>query len=448
MSSNELDLLLRDGGLAKSSLLPSIVTKRIEETLHSLPARSTLERRTKRLRAYAITAASIAVVGGAFASYVVFSRDQPTDMAILPQRSATEHQSETVRTPVIGSLLDDSDMEKNGPSVTDQGITLMIRDVTYDGYEMAIRYSVKADKEIDGYYMDAVLAMDNREIGKVGYVNSKEQNQLNHRYEKFDSDRYEGAINTWKLGYSDYRPKSFRLKVNATNIGGQAGQWSLDIPVSRTPDIIEINPDLTKKDDVGTLAIDRIVLSKLSMQLHYRFEHNGPDDESWLGVEVTDEQGYHYGSHVSRSDHDLGYMDLIPVTNGAKTLIVRPFYDDDRNNINIELADLYHTSMLRQPTEDEPLILPMGEAGDLKITKIEYLADKTVVYTKDPIPSGSGFAIQDENGNLVPIITLAIDGETEFKPIPKDARLTFLTRPTFPRIYIPELEVRVDLPQR
>jgi hypothetical protein len=167
-----------------------------------------------------------------------------------------------------------------------------------------------------------------------------------------------------------------------------------------------------------------------------------------VGVQVTDDKGYHYGSHISKNAADLGYMDLVPATNEAESLFIRPFYDDPRNNKQVELEDQFHTPLMTQPTVEDPLILPLGEAGELQITEIEYLADKTVVHTKQPNPSGAGFAIQDEMGDLIPILTLGMGGVTEFKPFPPDAEVTFLTRPTFPATYIPGLEARVDLPRR
>ncbi|WP_256756671.1 DUF4179 domain-containing protein [Cohnella sp. WQ 127256] len=447
MSSNELDLLLKDGGTAMPLSLPSIVANRIENTLHTLPDRRAIESRTKRIRRLALMAASITIVGGTLASYFLFSRDQQSDIASLPQHNRLDYQSELIGTPMMGSLLEDSVVNKDGPSVTDQGITLMIRDVTYDGYEVAIRYSVKSDKEIDGFSMDASLAMDTKEIGRVGYATSDEPGNLNHRYEKYDSNQYEGVMGTWKLAYSDYLPRSFHLKVNATSIGGQVGKWALDIPVTVTSDTTMIRPALLKTSKEGTLKVNRLILSRVSTQFSFNFEAGALGEQSWVGVEVTDDKGFHYGSHISRSADDLNYMDLLPVTDQAKTLIIRPFYDDFRNNKQVELEDHFHTLLVTQPTVEEPLILPIGEAGQLEITGIEYLADKTVVYTKQPNTSGAGFAIQDDKGNLIPIITLAIGGATEFKPFSRDTPVTFLTRPMYPRTYIPELEARIDLPQ-
>ncbi|WP_239615127.1 DUF4179 domain-containing protein [Cohnella mopanensis] len=449
MSSNELEALLRNSGSAKPSGVPMTIVDTIENTLHSLPSRSELTRRSQRIRRLAIMVASIAVVGGAVAGYALFSKEQSSDSSVISQKppeSSVVQQSEYIRNPVVGSLLDDSNMDKNGPEVTDQGITLMVRDVIYDGSEIAIRYSVKSDKELDEYMMDAKLAMDSHDIGKVGYITSDNYDQLQHRYEKLDSDQYEGAINTWKLAYSDYRPESFRLKLEATRIGNQAGNWSLDIPVSKTPDMTIVTSDLKKTTEQGTLEMNRIVLSAVSTQVHYHFEAGSVDWTSWLGVEVTGDNGVQYGSHIANSASSLGVMDLGPVASDAKALIVRAFYDDPRNNMTIETKDLFHTPMMEQPTEDKPLALPLGEGREMYITGIEYLADKTVIHSESTSIRG-GYALQDENGKLFPILSFGSNGSIEFKPIPEDAKLTFLTRPTYPRTYIPELELRVDLPQ-
>jgi len=449
MSSNEIDALLRGCGPAKSSGVPALVVERIEDTLHKLPARSVLARSSQRLRRLAITAASIVVMGAAVASYVLFSKEQPSgssDMARLSSNNPIAQPADFIRTAVPPPLLGDSSMGKNGPAVTDHGITFMLRDVIYDGAEMEIRYSVRSDKEVEGYMMDANLTMDDREIGKVGYISAEKPGNLKHRYEKSGSGQYEGAIRTFNLSYSTYRPASFRFKIEITKIGDQAGNWSLEIPVSKIESTSASFFDLEKKAEEGTLTMRRIILSPVSTQLYYRFEEGELERGSWFGVEVTGDDGTFYGSHSGGSASSLGYMDLGPVASGTKALIIRPYYEDYRNTMQMVIKDLFHTQMLKQPTVDDPLILPLGEGREMYITGVEYLADRTVIHSNS-VPRGGGYAVQDEQGRMLQILTFGADGSIEYKPVPEDEKLTFLTRPTYPRKYIPELELRVDLTQ-
>jgi hypothetical protein len=102
--------------------------------------------------------------------------------------------------------------------------------------------------------------------------------------------------------------------------------------------------------------------------------------------------------------------------------------------------------MNQLPTNAAPLELPLGEGGQMYITGIQYLADRTIVYCRtDDI--GAGFIIEDENGKQLPLISWGSGGAVEFEPIPQDAKLTFLSSPTTVRTYIPDLELRIDLPQ-
>ncbi|TVX97358.1 DUF4179 domain-containing protein [Cohnella terricola] len=449
MSSNEIDALLRSFGSAKPQGVPSSVVERIEDTLHRLPARSELARRSQRIRRLAMAVASMAIIGGAVASYAVFSKEQPlgsSDIARISSNNPIVQPADYIRRPILGSLLDDSSMDKNGPVVTDHGITFMLRDVIYDGAEMEIRYSVRSDKEIDDYMLDANITMDGRDAGKVGYVSAEEPGNLQHRFEKSGPGQYEGAIRTWKLSYSGYRPASFHFKIETTKIGNQAGNWSLDIPVAKTENMTVIFSDLKKTAEEGTIAMKRIVLSPVSTQVSYRFEEGKLDRTSWFGVAVMGDDGTFYGGQSGNSTSSLGYMDIGPVASGTQALLIRPYYEDYRNTMHIENKDLFHTEMLKQPTAEDPLNLPLGEGRELSVTSIEYLADRTVIHS-DSVLVGGSYAVQDEQGKMLLPLTFGSDGSIEFKPISKDAKLTFLTRPTYPPRFIPELELRVDIPE-
>jgi hypothetical protein len=106
-----------------------------------------------------------------------------------------------------------------------------------------------------------------------------------------------------------------------------------------------------------------------------------------------------------------------------------------------------HTALIAQPTQDKPLELPLGEAGNIQITQIDYLSDKTVVHYQYNI---DGFGIEDENGRLLKVLSWGDGGYGEnvaqFEAVEPGTKLTFFTRAYHPVTYLPELELRVNLP--
>jgi hypothetical protein len=447
MKSNELDRLLSMKGLTTPADLPSIITQRIEETLLALPDRQKLVRENRRKRKWIHIPVAIALLGsivmGVVYYYPLKTSDRNQPLVIVPP----SEKLNLIRTPVVGSLINDAN-EKTGPSVTDQGITFMIREIVYDGYEMVLRYSISSDEELKEFMMDAKIKMDDRTIGKVGYLQSGEDKYLDHYYEKANPRHYEGIITTTSLSYSDYRPSSTQVRLNITKIGGKEGEWSLDIPVKETSEITLIRPGASKSANQGVLQVHSVSLSPVSTQISYQFNLGEIKKNSAIGVDLTDDKGFRYGGAVLNldiNDRFIGWNNYQPVSAGATALFLRPYYFDNQYERLLRDDEYYRTEMNEKPTPDNPLRLPLGEVGELYITGFEYLADKTIVYCQSE-NTGAGFAILDGEGKMLPILSWGSGGAVLFEPIPPDAKLTFLTRPTSKRVYIPELEIRIDLP--
>jgi hypothetical protein len=279
------------------------------------------------------------------------------------------------------------------------------------------------------------------ETGEYGY--------LEHKYERSDTGQFEGVIRTESLNYNRDISNSFQLKLDMTKIGDQTGEWSFDIPVKETAEQTILRPDLSKSSHMGSIQLNRVVLSSVSTQVNYHFTLGKIEDRTAIGVDLVDDTGVRYGSEILNfaiGDQVSGSRDFAPVTSGAKALIVRPFYYDNRYDRRLKEDEYFRTPMNQLPTDEAPLVLPLREAGKMYITGIKYLADRTMVYCRT-VDSGTGFIIENEHGNWLPLISWGSGGAVEFEPIPQDAKLTFLSRPTTVRTYIPELELRIDLPQ-
>jgi hypothetical protein len=453
MNSNELDRLLSVSGAAVPPVLPSIVAQRVDETLHSLPERASLVRKSKRLRKMLYAAVSIAILVVALVGYDSSSKETQTNLSKLP---------------VVGSLFPKVELEPvMSSSVTSNGITLTLRDTIYDGNNFSVDYSITSDKVLDGLEMEAEMKMngvtvaqpgDELLVGAPAYMSFKD--------EQIDSRNYNGYI---EGVLTNYHPGSFRMQLDVTKIGSQSGKWSFDIQVDRTSEVTVIEPNLTKSLS-GNISIrmNKLILTPLSTDLSYHYTLLKTRDRTVYGIQLSDENGVIYGdkkfsygltgiSDIDKLLEEDRSQIFKSVSPQAKYLIVRPysFKLEDVRAQPVDYKKLIRTPITEFPTKLKPLILQRGEAGKLFITSIEYLKNKTVVHylTEGNMPSSQpGFAIEDEKGKMLPLNEPNInlneqlyEQTVEFEPISANDNLTFITRPTEARTYLPELEFRIDL---
>ncbi|RKP54170.1 DUF4179 domain-containing protein [Cohnella endophytica] len=456
MNYGEMESMLRrKGDEGANSPLPGIVNDRIEMTLNRLPKREEMERRSKRIRIFNVAAASLLVMVLAIAGTSLFSSEGIGAFG-KPSNSADPGvRSSAWGTSFVEALHSDRSSPVREVSVTDQGITLTVSDVVYDGNMLRFRYTLRSAEDFDASGVKTSLWIDGLTIGSTDEASNS---YSTYRFEKrkIKAGEYEGAV---AHALTDYRPSTFDLTFMVKHIGEKDGEWRIDSRVEKTNDIVNVDTDIQKKSEIGSISLDRISLSPVSTQLRYRFnlEKKYLGEHVGFGVELSDDQGNIYGT-------DSGYYSLtsntvsgdvwpsyFAVMEGAKQLVLKPFF---RNYLTSDVANKqFRTTLTSQPTEDDPLILPQGEAGNLLITSIEYMKDKTVIHF-DPEGANpfeqSTFGIEDEKGNIIRAEwseESIINHTVSIGPISRDEKLMFLTRPIAKLEYLPELEMSVDLPQ-
>lgn len=441
---SDVEALLRGASFRTAGPVPANVSSRVEAVLEGLP-----ERRQPRSRSRLRPLAAAGAIG--LAIVVVAS---------IAERGGFvgEARSPSASMRVVGQVMPEAD-HMMGPSVTDQGITVMVREVVYDNYALGLRYTVSSDRPIGSFKADAELQLDGQWIGYIGSIPEgvHDKRPLDNRYQRTEDGTYEGAIiapvsSSWRSQVPSYRMgdapvlDANSVQFRITQIGGIAGNWFFDIPIQAEPGRT-VSGRFSRTNANGTFHLDQVVASPVSMQVTMGFTLGDIGKSEKVGAEIADDTGHIYGDETLGSYPSNLYLSttvyLPPLSAEAKSLIIRPYVFDQGTADSV--PELFRTTMTVQPTESKPLKLPIGDAGTLEVTGIEYLPDRTIVHTQ-PDLYARGFMLLDDQGRSVDLLSWDSGDGAQFEPVSPDAKLVFVTSAEPKRTYLPELEIKVDLP--
>ncbi|CAM3985856.1 DUF4179 domain-containing protein [Cohnella lubricantis] len=441
----EVEALLRGAAVRHTGAVPAVpavVADRIDEVLEGLPERTKPERapRWRPLMGFAAAGLAIAVVA-------VFAGQRDWS-GMLPQSP-----SHSAVIGVVGEIMPEAD-SMTGPSVTDQGITVMVREVVYDDSYVGLRYTVSSDRQIDLSKVDAELQLNEQWAGYIGSIpEGKITGPLYDRSQRMEDGTYEGVVITpsqTALAPQELSPILMKViphsvQLNINKIGDVAGDWSFDMPVQsgkwRT-----VAGSVSRTNANGTFHLNKVMASPVSTQLWYGHTLSGFGESDNLGVEITDDTGQINEEVLSTRnplDFDNEKINLPPLPKDAKSLRIRPFVF---NLAQFEAKPVsFRTEMKEPPTESRPLKLPLRDTDTVDVTSIDYLPDRTIIHMQ-PVDYIWSLQLLDGEGN--PIHSLAWNNGTDavFEPVAPDTKLVFVTFGRTAKKYIPELEINVDLP--
>jgi hypothetical protein len=429
MNSINVDQWLREKAPQQSSVLPSIVSQRIEETLHTLPTVSKI-RRNHILRRLMWTAVSLLVFTGVLLAAVWFS----------PKMSM-----ELQQVPVMGAAIQ-SVSELRHWSATDQGITVTVDKVRDDGLMLSADISIRSSGKMKSAMMDYLLRMDDDLITANAFENSFRDN---------GNGVYHATIKQYIMSN---HPETYLMSLYVTQVGATRGKWFFTIPVTKSAkDLITIKPDAAASSEDMDFAVTEITFAPSSTQMLVQFSKT-PRTDLVHGFEMIDDAGvvtYSYGpmkNQDSTGQSTQAYL-LGPVTQGTRSVLVRPFsykakYFPSDNQLS-------HVALNRTPTAKDPIIVPQGGEERLLVTGVQFMEDKTWVNirpeTSSPLDAMSRLFIVDDKGKTyysagTPIIRLGQKEYTlEFPAV--SPKLEFRSYPVLPLTFYPELEMRFDLPR-
>jgi|GEM_PF-1507639 len=461
MNVEELETRFQGVGKWEESSIPTAVAQRIEQTLAALPERGKQRSMAGRTRALAAAVVALVVVGGGIAGYSAYA---PKILGETPikQAAPSSELSSDVRTEVEGKMsllaineLRDSirkmsvkETEVSGAAVSDQGIHVRLGYVINDGYALSVRYSITADRPIQDFNLNAAIRVDGQTVGYVGNAEEDDGKRaiFRNEFSIVSATQYEGILSTTYYPFEGARMQYTDFELDISRIGNVNGEWVFDAEVRRQePSLIIRNSNETKTSKQGVFELSKISLSKVSTGLEYAFKRFDSEKNRIFAVELTDDTGYRYGGVALRTSEnsEMNYASFPSLNPEAKSLLIRPLYWDMKSTSIKGRANVESL-----PTPDDPLIVPIGQDKELVVTAIERRPDRTVVRSL-PTPGDSiGISLYDIERGKVPLIDILFGKESGmvFEPVPSDAKLQIVAEFHGKLVYLPELEVQLNLP--
>ncbi|MEC0256591.1 DUF4179 domain-containing protein [Paenibacillus lautus] len=344
-------------------------------------------------------------------------------------------------------------------SVTDNGITLQIQEVMYDGDRLSIGYIQQTE---DGF---SVLSGPTNGIkfkidGKP-YADSLGASGP----QAIDSKTGIGQISLQP--FKQKLPDEFELTIEVAAVGGVKGHWDFSIPVKKTVSGMKSwMPMMSATDGETTLLIKKIGFKPgtgtMDVELEYRRPAAKAQDPMYGIQAITDtgiELKYYEmvgDGYIKDDTHiQLGTFQFeVPLVT-TKSITLRPYLRGDVPVYGIRVP------MKHEPSTDHPLIIPQGELGRLLVTKVERLKDKTMVHYRkevnDPLHQ-TELIIEDLEGkynfstwdmHIIPweeTETRLLDAKnnayvTEFPALNPDQQPVFVTHEYKKTIFPKELEM-------
>jgi len=421
----------------ESDEVPQLIRTRVDQTLAALPKK----RQVMRKIGYTALAACVA-----FSCFIAVGFVNP-------------EMAKAVRSlPVIGSvfeMLGDTGIRQAGEgglssrssvSVENQGITMTITEVLYDGILLSIGYVIEGGSDI-------------RPERPELYVNGKSFNfSSGARGQEIKDSIYAGLVSykpsealpdqfTLKLEYNKMRDWGNKVDASPAIVNGN---WTFEIPVKKltegiyTKAFTDNNAPQVQSGDTSLEARQLSfspALTSVDIDLIEPVELGEiPFRENLF--QIIDDRGVilqYLGASSSSQSNDGDKLRLTefrleyaPVDQIPEYLIVRPYV-----NIHAEsnTEPVYHRAALGEL----PLTLSQGAVGSVTISKIEFDTDDTSIYYSvegsNPYEQASSVWIEDETRTkyrgTTPQLVKAEPEQYSFvmklPPIDKQTRLTLLT---------------------
>ncbi len=253
-------------------------------------------------------------------------------------------------------------------TLEDQGVTLTLIDVFYDGTEARINYMVENQAS------DPALNEANASFNYTLDVEGAGQHDLTEpaRSKTFIDDHRFGGVISFQFE-QDYHPAETTAHLKVTRLATHNGSWQADIPLSneKTEALTRTFHSNTEfKLDGRTYQIDKIVAGPLSTWLDIREAgrpESRPQDE--LGFQLYDDKG---NALISKR-YDLGqYEPFIPLNREPEslTLLVTRMEQAAAGESKIAEAEI---------NGQFPVVMHGYGSDTLTVTGIDFKKDRTIL---------------------------------------------------------------------
>ena len=310
--------------------------------------------------------------------------------------------------PLIGTFFNDSNDEglriagQKGltqiveQAAKDNGITLTMNEVFYDGTRLTF-----------GYTQEALLAIGQIERPTIE-VNGKEINFSSGSSGDFITPlKYKGTMD---ITPTEELPEEFELKMRIDAVGLIPGKWEFVFPVKQSNEVTVIRPTEVKSIEGAEMKISTLKLGPAGTNLAVQVtadQNQNKLDVYGIHFFIVDEKGNVLdnlsGSGMGDVENgiEIAKLNILfsPLKEGMKKVKVIPYTIQNSSDTRKEVA-------LKLAEQKLPIVMDQGESGKVVIEKVEYIGKKTVIHYQvendfivDNYNSHNPIWLEDAKGN-------------------------------------------------
>ncbi|MEK4538538.1 DUF4179 domain-containing protein [Peribacillus sp. FSL K6-1552] len=284
--------------------------------------------------------------------------------------------------PIIGTFFNDSLDEglriagKNGltqvvnQSSKDNGITLTINEIFYDGTRLTF-----------GFTQESLFAIGQIEHPTIE-VNGKEINfSSGYSGDFVTPQKYKGTMD---ITPTEELPEEFDMQMRIDAVGLIPGKWEFNFPVKQSNEVTVIRPQEVKTIEGAEIEISSLKVGPAGTVLNVKVvkdEGNNKLDPYSLNFYVIDDNGNVLdtvtasGIGDTKNGKEIAKLNFLyaPLKEGSKKVRVVPY--------TIPMSEKgWEEVSLPLDEQTLPFIVDQGDFGKVLVTKIIHQQDKTVMY--------------------------------------------------------------------
>ncbi|WP_313800779.1 DUF4179 domain-containing protein [Cytobacillus sp.] len=284
--------------------------------------------------------------------------------------------------PIIGTFFNESSDEglriagqKGLTQIVDQsskdnGITLTMNEIFYDGTRLTF-----------GYTQESIFAIGDLERPTIE-VNGKEINfSSGYSGEYITPQKYKGIMD---IRPTEELPEEFDIKIRIDAVGLIPGKWEFQFPVKQSNEVKVVRLQEMKIIEEAEVEIASLKLGPAGTDLAVKVskkENNTKLDPYALDFYIIDEEGNVLdkisgsGSGDTEKGEEKANLNFLysPLKDGTKKIRVIPY------NVPMSGRDFEEVTM-NLDDQNTPFVIDQGDFGKVLITDINYQEDKIVIY--------------------------------------------------------------------
>lgn len=286
--------------------------------------------------------------------------------------------------PFIKMLLEDGGLEEQGlsriekqdlgvpvnQSVTDKDIQFTMDEVFYDGIQIVLNYDVKylhkkgkiTDKDSGVYYTLHIIGARPNMIST-------------HKFSIVGDSTFMGSTLIDAYQYLD----GYQLQMDISKIGQTKGNWTVKVPLSvvkTDPQTKTFFPNKSFMSNNNKMTVERITMTPVTTQVVITSNGTGPDYKFNFGLRDDLQTQFTPGGGLGGSGEYIGNFGPPPAINPEPQFVSIMVY----NNSRIDGSAIKPREETMDVDGEYPLIMKGQHGGIIKINKVDFLDDETIVY--------------------------------------------------------------------